>query len=217
MGRMFRNCRQRRVLALLVLVVSAMQGQQAPTPPAPTAKQAPVLKAPDLGTLSNGTYRNPTFGFSCKVAYGWVERTEQMRKDTPPDSKSLLLLAVFERPPEAKGDTVNSAVVFTAEPVSTYPGLKTADDYFDPLTEVTTGKGFKVTEEPYEFEVGARKLVRGDFKKDVGNLSMYQASLVMIQKGYIVSFTFIADSEDELEAMIMDLSFTTAKRPARTR
>jgi hypothetical protein len=47
---------------------------------------------------------------------------------------------------------------------------------------------------------------------------MYQASLVMIAKGYIVSFTFIADSEDELEAMIMDLRFSTApSRPPRQR
>ena len=212
MGAMSRNSSHRRLLALLVLAVSAVQGQETPAP-----KQAPAPKPPDLGTLSNGAYRNSTFSFSYKVPYGWVERTEQMRKDTPPGSKSLLLLAVFERPPEAKGDTVNSAVVFSAEPVSAYPGLKTADDYFDPLTEVTTGKGFKVTEEPYEFEVGTKKLVRGDFKKDLGNLSMYQASLVMIQKGYIVSLTFIADSEDELEAMIMDLNFAPARRPARGR
>jgi hypothetical protein len=215
MGAMFPSSRQLCLLALFALAASTVQGQQTPQPPG--ANQVSAAKPAGLGTLSNGTYRNPTFGFSYKVSYGWVERTEQMRKDTPPDSKSLLLLAVFERPPEAKGDTVNSAVVFTAEPVSAYPGLETAADYFDPLTEVTTSKGFKVMEEPYEFEVGTKKLVRGDFKKEIGNLSMYQASLVMIQKGYIVSLTFIADSEDELEAMIMDLSFASAKQPARRR
>ena len=203
-----------------MLVASALPGSmlglgQADRPPA--TKQAPAGKAPDLGILSNSAYRNSTFGLSYKVPYGWVDRTEEMRQGTPPDSQSLLLLAVFERPPEAAGDTINSAVVFTAEPVSAYPGLKTAADYFDPLTEVTTGKGFKVLEEPYEFEIGGKKLVRGDFKKGLGSLSMFQASLVMIQKGYIVSFTFIADSEDELEAMIMDLRFASGKQPSRRR
>jgi hypothetical protein len=180
---------------------SKSAGKAAPQPKSP---------APSSGAISDGVYRNTTFAFSYKIPYGWVDRTESMRKDAPPDSKSLLLLAVFERPPEATGDSVNSAVVVAAEPRSAYPNLKAADDYFDPLTEVTTGKGFSVVEEPYEFEIGKKRLVRGDFKKDVSGLTMYQASLVMIAKGYIVSFTFIADSEDELEAQIMDLKFTSA-------
>ena len=203
---------------LCLLVASAVPGGAlglGQAQPAPATKQAAGTKAPDLGSFSDGTYRNSSFGFSYKVPYGWVDRTEPMRQGTPPDSKSLLLLAVFERPPEAKGDDINSAVVFTAESVSAYPGLKTAADYFDPLTEMTTGKGFKVVEEPYEFEVGTKKLVRGDFKKDIGSLSMYQTFLVTVEKGYVVSFSFIADSEDDLEAMIMDLNFTAARRPAR--
>src|SRR5207253_11289040 len=56
-------------------------------------------------------------------------------------SKSLVLLSAFERPPEAAGDTVNSAVLIAAESVSSYPGLKAAEDYFRPLTEVATSRG----------------------------------------------------------------------------
>jgi hypothetical protein len=225
MRTMLRSSHVPLLRGLCVLLVAALPGSAlfrpsgafglSQTELAPTTKQAPASKPPDPGTFSDGTYRNSTFGVSYKVPYGWVDRTEQMRKDSPPDSKSMLLLAVFERPPEAKGDDINSAIVFTAEPVSAYPGLKTAADYFDPLTEMTTGKGFKVVEEPYEFAVGTKKLVRGDFKKDIGSLSMYQTFLVTVEKGYVVSFSFITDSEDDLEAMIMDLNFTTARRPAR--
>jgi hypothetical protein len=111
------------------------------------------------------------------------------------------------------GDTVNSAVVVAAESVKSYPGLKTAVDYFTPLEEVTKAKGFKVLNEPYEFSVGARRIAREDFSKEVGKLTMQQASLVMVQKGYVMSFTFIAGSADEVEELIAGLSFAPILQP----
>jgi hypothetical protein len=36
---------------------------------------------------------------------------------------------------------------------------------------------------------------------------MWQSSLVMIEKGYIVSFTFVGGSEDEVNELIGNLSF----------
>jgi hypothetical protein len=38
---------------------------------------------------------------------------------------------------------------------------------------------------------------------------MWQSSLVMIEKGYIVSFTFVGGSEEEVESLIGNLSFGT--------
>ena len=133
--------------------------------------------------------------------------------------KSLVLLSSFERPPEAKGDTVNSAIVIAAESVASYPGLRNAADYFGPLTELTTSKGFKVVNEPSEVSVGSKQLVRGDFSKDMGTLTMYQASLVALEKGYVLSFTFLAGSEDDADALIDGLSFgggakATKRRPS---
>jgi hypothetical protein len=165
----------------------------------------------ELGSLENGIYRNPKFGFQFKVPYGWVDRTEQMRDAPTDDAKSLLLLAVFERPPEAQGQTVNSAVVITAESASVYPGLKSAADYFVPLSDVATGKGFTVVNEPYYFSVGTRKVVRGDFSKKVGDVSMYQSSIVVLEKGYFVSFTFLGGSEDEVNELIEKLTFSGAQ------
>jgi len=135
------------------------------------------------------------------------------QKPTNP-SQAQVLLAVFERPPEAMGETVNSAVVIAAESVKSYPGLKTAVDYFAPLEEITKAKGFKVVNQPYEFSVGAKKIAREDFSKELGKLTMQQASLVMVQKGYIVSFTFIGGSEDEVEELIDGLSFLSILKPS---
>src|SRR5215510_12096435 len=59
----------------------------------------------DLG----GAYRNGSFGFTYKIPFGWVDRTESMREDNSDSTKAQVLLAVFERPPEATGNTINSA------------------------------------------------------------------------------------------------------------
>jgi len=167
------------------------------------------LKAPPAPAESDqDVYHNADFGFTYHLPYGWADRTKDMQPEADDPAKPQLLLAVFERPPEVTGDTVNSAVIITAEKAASYPGLKTALDYMGPLTELTTGKGFKVTQGPYEFPVGSRKLVRGDFAKDLGKLTMYQSSLVMLHKGSVVSFTFIGGSEDEVEELIEKLAFS---------
>ena len=198
---------------LLVLLAAPLRARQSASssskPPSHTKSSVP---AP--GGIGDGVYRNSFFGFSYKLPYGWVDRTSEMQDDSADLSKSMLLLAIFERPPEATGDTVNSAVVIAAEHLSTYSGMKTAADYFGPLTEMATAKGFQAVEGPHEFAVGAMQLVRGDFSKSRGTLTMRQTSLVILEKGYEISFTFIGGSEDETNELIEKLSFASRK-PAR--
>jgi hypothetical protein len=169
------------------------------------------VSSPASSQNQESVYRNADFGFAYRTPYAWVDRTQAMQDDASDPAKSRLLLAVFERPPEVTGDRVNSAVVITAESVASYPGLKAAADYMGLLTELTTGKGFKVTEQPYEFPVGTTKLVRSDFSKEVGKLTMYQSSLVSMRTGFVVSYTFIGGSEDEVDELIENLSFGAPK------
>ena len=98
----------------------------------------------------------PRSAFKCKVPFGWVDRTQDIQGDAD-ETKSRVLLGVFERPPDATGSTVNSAIVIAAEKTTNYPGLKGALDYFDSLTQLTTAQGFLVVNEPYEFPVGPKK------------------------------------------------------------
>src|SRR6266550_1932335 len=202
-------------IATLTLLLSTPLATPQASSPAGQSSSKPSIKSsspaktstPDLGTVVDNTYRNTFFGFAYKIPFGWVERTEDMRDDSEA-GKSMVLLAVFERPPEATGRTVNSAVVIAAESVSAYPRLKTAADYFGPLTEVTLSKGFKVVNEPFDFSGGANQLVRGDFSKDIGTLTMHQSSVVLLKKGYVVSFTVIGGSEDEVDELLERLSFS---------
>jgi hypothetical protein len=187
----------------------------------------------ECGPLANQVLKCPEFGFSYQVIFGWVDRTADMQQDeslpdqpssessTSPSptghpqpassNSSKTLLAVFERPPAAPGQTINSAVVIATEPLANYHGIKGAADYFSAITELAEQRGFKVVNEPHVFALGTKQLVRGDYSKDRDKLTMWQTSLVMIEKGSIVSFTFIGGSEDEVNDLISDLVFSGTK------
>jgi hypothetical protein len=217
--------------SLLFVVLAARAPQaQSPAESSSTSKSKPARTgasrdaAPDPGTLSKGAYRNAGFGFTCKIPPGWVLRTEQMneRNDEDPTTESgpkgaapgksgRVLLAVFSRPPLARAEDVNSSILIAAESAAAYPGLKDAAQYFGPVTEVAKAQGFEIDEEPYEFAVGTKTVVRGDFQKDVGSRVMRQSTLVMLARGYAVSFTFIGGTEDEVEELVGGLSFGAVK------
>lgn len=164
---------------------------------------------------------------SCKIPAGWVLRTNEMnsraeeKEDSDPAPTSAtsssnavgkVLLAAFSRPPEAKAEDVNASILIAAERVDAYPGLNNAAQYFGPLTEVAKAQGFVVDEEPYEYAVGTKTIVRGDFQKDVGSRRMLQSSLAMLAHGYVVSMTVIGGTDDEVEELVDGLSFTATKK-----
>src|SRR5258706_16136852 len=175
----------------------------------------------DAGSVNAGAYRNPGFGFTCRIPVGWVLRTEEMNAREAEGVKSAsgpvaadaakdgrVLLAAFSRPPEARAEDVNGSILIAAESAASYPGLEGAAQYFGPVMEVAKAQGFKMDDEPYEFVVGTKTLVRGDFQKDVGTRVMRQSTLVMLARGYVVSFTFIGGTGDEGEELVQGLSFS---------
>jgi hypothetical protein len=185
------------------------------------SKAAPVANPATTRNLDAQLYRNIAFGFRYEIPYGWVDRTKEMQPGNEAGlGKGEVLLAVFERPPETTGDTINSAVVIASESAASYPGLKRAEDYLGPLTELATAKGFKADGEPYALEVESRRLLRADFVKPLeakttdAKLTMHQCTLVLFEKGQIVSFTFIAGSEDELDDFMDGLHFVVVKPSA---
>jgi hypothetical protein len=189
-----------------------------------SSKQTSAAKSPlDAGSVIAGVYRNRGFGFSCKIPAGWVLRTEEMNtwdasqsngnESTPDAGKGeRVLLAAFSRPPEARAEDVNASILIAAESAAAYPGLKDAAQYFGPVGEIARARGFEVVEEPYEFAIGTKTVVRGDFQKNVGSRVMRQSTLVVLASGYAVSFTFIGGTEDEVEELVQVLSFGKAAR-----
>ncbi len=219
------GCRSVAAIAVVALCLcfTAQAQSKAPAEPTPPAKPA---AAP---TEDAQLYRNATFGFRYKIPYGWVDRTKEMQEGNDA-SKGEVLLAVFARPPEATGATINSAVVIASESAASYPGLKAGEDYLGPLTELATANGFKSDGEPYVLDVEGRHLVRADFIKSLGakaiddktssdkinkdQLTMRQSTLILLAKGRIVSFTFIAGNETELDDLMDGLHFVVTKSSA---
>jgi hypothetical protein len=209
----------------VVVLTGLLPAQQAPPAAGESSSRhhpklltQPAAPALDPGSISDGVYANPYFGFTYRLPFGWVDRSKAMQDDSAEaandPAKSVLLLAVFEQPPEAPREAINSGVVIAAESVSAYPGLKTAADYFGILAQLTTGKGFQEANDPAEVAVSGRSLIRGDFSKQTGKATIHQTALVFLEKSYVVSFTLIGASEDEVNSLLENLSFA-AKKPAR--
>ena len=128
------------------------------------------------------------------------------------DQTGKTLLAIFERPPGTSGESVISAVIIAVEERSAYPEVKTAADYFGPLSEIAEQRGFKMDGDSYAFSVGAKQVVRGDFSGGDEKRPIRQTSLVLLEKGYILSLTFLAGSDDEIDSLIENLTFTSTLR-----
>jgi len=218
------------VLGLISLFVASAASQDSssssssPHPAISSRSTVPSSASSAAGSIRNNVYRNSFFGFTCKIPEAWVLRTDEMNtqglqgenEENPKsgkDSANLgrVLLAAFSRPPLAHGEDVNSSILIAAENAAAYPGLKDPAQYFGPITEIAKAQGFDVDEEPYEFAVGTKTLVRGDFEKNVGTRVMHQSTLVMLAHGYALSFTFIGGTEDEVEELVQGLSFPASK------
>jgi hypothetical protein len=192
----------------------------------------------DAGSVKAGVYRNSSFGFTLKVPQGWVLRTEEMNARENDEASAQetdraapdrtaesgcphmgtcgrVLLAAFSRPPEARAEDVNSSILIAEESAASYPGLTDAPQYFQPVMEVAKAQGFEMDDEPYEFVLESKKLVRADFQKDVGKRVMRQSTLVMLARGHVLSFTFIGGTEDEVEDLVRGLSFGVGTKIGR--
>lgn len=175
------------------------------TDDSPAGKNNPAAgTADDSAPHPNSTSSNPKAS----------SKSPSARNKAATPAPSDVLLAVFERPPAAPGDTINSAVVIATESLSSYPGLKTAADFLAPLTGLASAQGFKPNGDPSALTIDTRELFRADFTRQLtDSLTMHQSTLVMVVKGQILSFTFIAGSEDEVDELIENLGFAGA--PAR--
>ena len=231
------SCRliDRGLILAAALLLTPIAIAQSPTSGTSSSKAEKPVKRPaagsalDNGAVISGLYHNKSLALTCKIPEGWVLRTEEMNdreegtreeagaqqektEATPspaPSTGAKVLLAAFSRPPVARSEDVNSSILIAAEAASSYPGLTEAAQYFEPLTEVAKSQGFVPDEDPYEIALGTKTLVRGDFHKDVGTRVMRQSTLVMLSRGYAISITVIAGTEDEIEELIDGLSFTT--------
>ena len=187
---------------------------------------ASVAMLPDCAPLAGQVLHCPKLGFTYKVPFGWVDRTQDLQRapggstqqtaESNEQEKDKIsgktLLAVFERPPGTAGEPINSAVIIAIEARSSYPTIKTAADYFGPLADIAEQRGLKMDIDPYSFAVGSKQVVRGDFAGGSDKSPVRQTSLVILETNYILSFTFLSGSDDEIDSLVESLSFASGPR-----
>src|ERR1700730_10622664 len=93
--------------SVLLLPFAAVLWAQQPASPSSKPPDQARSAVPEPGAISAGVYRNSAFGFSYKLPYGWVDRTADMQDDSAEAARSRVLLASFERTPEATGHSPN--------------------------------------------------------------------------------------------------------------
>lgn len=197
-----------RFLIVAVLLCSAVLAQNPPAPgkpaqPAPATGQKvkTAQPTPDQGVVNGSTYNENFFNLTCSIPEGWTVKTSDMRTGLAKPESSFLLLSAFSRTGVLPGQ-VNSSLTITAENLTDYPEVKSAEDYLALLGATINDKGFTVLNPPAEIEVGGVTFVRADFQKEEGEKTVYQASMVAIRKGYALAITAISGSDEELTPLL---------------
>ncbi len=214
-----------RYILVLALLCSAALGQTAapapkPAPSQPSSQKSPKPQArnaprPDEGSVNAGTYTEKFFNLSYAVPAEWVVKTADMRAGLQGQENSILLLSAFAKDKPAAGQ-INPSLTISAESLAAYPEVKTAADYFEVLSGVVTNDGFTVLNQPAEIEIGGVTFLRGDFQKQQGDSTVYQATMVAIRKEYVLGVTAITANEEELTPMLNRLHIfapPTLKKP----
>jgi len=197
------------VTVLLLCCAALAQAAPSPAPssskPTASARSAGGRKAPqpkpDEGSLTKGTYTEKFFSLSYALPANWVVRTPEIRQGLAAQDNAVLLLSAFGKDKPAVSE-INPSVTLSAESLSSYPDVKTAEDYFAVLSQVVTSKGFVVLNAPAEIDVGGVTFLRGDFQKQEDDSTTYQATMVALRKDYLLTITAISGNEEDLTPLL---------------
>ncbi len=209
------------IAALTLLIALAlplnMAGQETTAKPnaTPAKPKKGAQPQPDEGSVADGVYSEKFFLLRYAIPPGWVVKTGEMREGIPGQENAMLLLSTFAKAAPSTGE-INSSVNITAESAAAYPDVKTADDYMDSITEFVTSKGFSVLNPPGEISIGGVPFLRSDFQKQEGDLTTYQATMVTMQRGYILQVTAISGDEEQLTPLLNRVRITappTMRKP----
>jgi hypothetical protein len=146
-------------------------------------------------------YAEKFFNLHYTLPQGWTVQTEDMRKQLPAGQDTVLLLSSFAHP-QPQASEVNPSITISAESVAQYKEGVDAESYLEAVKNVAEARGFKVLNEPGEIEMGGVPFLRGDFVREAADTNTYQATLVTVRKGYVLSITAISGDEEQLTPLL---------------
>lgn len=183
---------------------------------------ANAQSAVDLGTVRDGTYINPGFGFSYTYPKDWVvhgqatnERIREIGKEKIVESGVLskssaeasvknthYLLTVFRHPLGKPGVTFNPAILILAEDVAYAPGITNGKDYLLNLRTMMEKTGAEFTlKEPAESHFAGTQFFRENATSTMNGIPAVQSFFCRIVNGYALVFVFIGPDQTTVDQM----------------
>jgi len=203
--------RSYRLAALVVLfaygIALSHEGRQQNTTGQSGTSQRNTV---DAGATTTGNnYHSDYFNFTYHLPDGFVAGTEQYRQSIEKLSgvhssadTFILLHAEQQLAPDAG---VNGALTIMADRLSRYPKGATEKDYLRHLvTQSLKGQG-DVLREGTEMTVSGQRFFRADYKV---NGHGYQTVMLTFQRGFALSWTFMAASKADLEGIVESMEHT---------
>lgn len=171
---------------------------------------------PDDGEVKDGVYYNPFFSFAFRYPKDWVVHdeaiNERIRKraqekaaksgTTSELKNAYLLFTVSRHPRGTPGIALNPTILVIAENIAPLPRNYSAKDYLLEVRPLKLKEGAQpVLTEPVQFRVAGFEFFRDDYRREVNGVSMRQAILVNIKKGYALVFSFSGEDEKSVDEM----------------
>lgn len=178
----------------------------------------PSIVEPDTGGISHGIYTNDFFGFSYPLPDGWYANTELRETARLPEGSLLLLVA-----DQHTGRLLRNRLLVIADDESRYLRYHRApnvSDYVAKMVHAQIDKeGKALAQNAVAVEMSGKHFFRADYKEPSDIAILYKAFVCMDTKGYFLSWTFVADSQERLDLLVNSLdhiSFRQDQQPRHT-
>jgi TonB family protein len=180
------------------------------------AASQPGIAKPDTGSISHGIYTNDFFGFSYPLPDGWYENIELRETAHLPEGSLLLFVA-----DQHTGRLLRNRLLVIADDESRYLRYHPAPnvrDYVAKMVHTQIDKeGKRLAQGAVAVEMSGKYFFRADYKESSDIATLYKAFVCMDAKGYFLSWTFVADSQERLDLLVNSLDHISFREDQQQR
>lgn len=160
---------------------------------------------PENGTIINNLYRNEILGFSYPMPEGWYVSLDDNHGSQVTgkylQGGGLLLLMADQH----TGGPFRNRLLIIADSATKYHGLS-VEAYVDKVVRAQTNKlGMQLIRDVFAVDLAGRHFYRADYDENFGGGATRKTFICTELNGYLLSWTFVTGSEEDLEAAVSSL------------
>ncbi|HYG98430.1 MAG TPA: energy transducer TonB [Terriglobales bacterium] len=169
---------------------------------------------PYSGEFKGHTYRNHYFGmiYVLPEAEEWYVNDDLLKQNfSPSNLAGHFWLTVLDR---HTGTPIRERILIMADDAALYDSpMNSPEGFVAKLTEAQRKTGHDVVRSAYAVEYGGRQFYRGDFNLQYTGGTLYKSSVSTQFQGFLISWTFVASSPEQLDRLVGSLSHVTFNPP----